>query len=250
MTHTPSCGFWRRSHIGTCRSEYRFRYQDITQTVQIGSSISEPVTLKYGVPQGSVLGPILFTMYTTRLGNIIRNHSLDFHLYADETQLYISFKPCDSISRQTAISQVEACIKDIKTWVTTNLVKLNYDKTDRIIFTTSETTSRQEDIVIHPLHQVWNHTETLVSCLIQPIVFMIMWTKFAEILTISCIPSVKFESTLANTRLKNDKFGSDIPFRLLQQPSVWYQWIFSYLSYNSARIMLRTFSPYGRNMTI
>ena len=88
--------------------------QDRTQTVQIGSSTSEPVTLQYGVPQGSVLGPILFTMYTTPLGNIIRNHSLDFHLNADDTQLYISFKPCDSISRQTTISQVEACIKDIK----------------------------------------------------------------------------------------------------------------------------------------
>ena len=123
--------------------------QDRTQTVQIGSSTSEPVTLKYGVPQRSVLGPILFTMYTTPLGNIIRNHNLDFHLYADDTQLYISFKPCDSISRQTAISQVEACIKDIKTWMTNNLLKLNYDNTELIIVTTSETTSRQEDIVIN-----------------------------------------------------------------------------------------------------
>ena len=125
--------------------------QDRTQTVQIGSSTSEPVTMKYGVPQGSVLGPILFTMYTTPLGNIIRNHNynLDFHLYADDTQLDISFKPCDSISRQTAISQVEACIKDIKTWMTNNLLKLNDDKTELIIVTTSETTSRQEDIVIN-----------------------------------------------------------------------------------------------------
>ena len=40
-------------------------------------------------------------------------------------------------------------------------------------------------LVIHPLHQVWNHPGTLVSCLIQPVVLMIMWTKFAKILTIS-----------------------------------------------------------------
>ena len=82
---------------------FKLNLKDRTQTVQIGSSTSEPVTLKYGVPQGSVLGPILFTMYTTPLCNIIRHHNLDFHLYADDTQLYISFKPCNSITRQTVI---------------------------------------------------------------------------------------------------------------------------------------------------
>ena len=88
-------------------------------------------------------------MYTTPLGNIIRNLSLDFHVYADDTQLYVSFKLRHSISRQTAISQVEACIKDIITWMTNNLSKLNYDKTELIIITTNETTSHQENIVIN-----------------------------------------------------------------------------------------------------
>ena len=114
---------------------FKSYFQDRTQTVQIGSSTSEPVTLKCGVPQGSLLGPILFTIYTNPLGNITRNHSLDFHLYADATQLYISFKPCDSISRQTAISQVKACIKDITTWMINNLLKRNDEKTELIIIT-------------------------------------------------------------------------------------------------------------------
>ena len=87
--------------------------KDRTQTVQIGSCTPTPITLKYGVPQGSVLGPILFTMYTTPLGNIIRKHGLNFHLYADDTQLYISFQPGVSVSKETAISCLEACMKDI-----------------------------------------------------------------------------------------------------------------------------------------
>ena len=123
--------------------------KDRTQTVQIGSCTSTPVTLKYGVPQGSVLGPILFTMYTTPLGNIIRKHRLNFHLYADDTQLYISFQPGGSVSNETAISCLKACIKDIKIRMTNNPLKLNDDKTELIVITTHSNTSQNQHIGIN-----------------------------------------------------------------------------------------------------
>ena len=104
---------------------------------------------KYGVPQGSVLGPILFTMYTTPLANIIRKHGLNFHLYANDNQLYNSFQPGVSVSKATAISCLEACIKDINIWMTNNLLKLNDDKTGLIVITTHSNTSQNQHIGIN-----------------------------------------------------------------------------------------------------
>ena len=75
---------------------------------------STPVTLKYGVLQGSALGPILFTMYMTPLGNIIRKHGLSFHLYANDSQLYIPFQTGASVPKEVAINCLEVYIKDIK----------------------------------------------------------------------------------------------------------------------------------------
>ena len=82
------------------------------------------------MPQGSVLGPILFILYTTPLGNIIRRHNLDFHFYADDTQLYLAFKPKSAESRASTVQRIEVCIEEIRLWMRDNLLKLNDDKTE------------------------------------------------------------------------------------------------------------------------
>ena len=57
--------------------------------VAIGKSRSEPTALQYGVPQGSVLGPVLFTVYTGTLAFLLEAHGVSYHFFADDTQLYI-----------------------------------------------------------------------------------------------------------------------------------------------------------------
>ena len=62
-----------------------------TQCVSIKGVLSELSELAYGVPQGSVLGPIAFCIYTIPLGAILRHYKIQYHIYADDTQLYFSF---------------------------------------------------------------------------------------------------------------------------------------------------------------
>ena len=104
--------------------------------------------LSFGVPRGSVLGPVLFTIYTTLLGRIIQRHGLTYHLYADDTQLYMAFKPSDVISKCDAISRIVVCVTDIRIWMNDNFLKLNDDKTELLIITTHEELSKTSDISI------------------------------------------------------------------------------------------------------
>ena len=85
----------------------------------------------YGVPQGSVLGPILFVLYTTPLFHSIANHSVNHQLFADNTQLQKS-APLSEVTN--LIKGLNACTDDIKTWMTENQLKLNDDKTEALLF--------------------------------------------------------------------------------------------------------------------
>ena len=81
--------------------------KDRTQTVSIDNNKATPSLLKYGVPQGSVLGPLLFTMYTAPVADIAERHGVNYHLYADDTQLYV---PLDN-TLETASYQKESIEK-------------------------------------------------------------------------------------------------------------------------------------------
>ena len=107
-----------------------------TQQVAIGDlgtdlgATSHPVTLTFSVPQGSVLGPILFSLYTVPLGKICRKHHIFYHLYADDTQLYLTFKLNKNRSKEECIHSLENCINEIREWMYINLLKLNDGKTE------------------------------------------------------------------------------------------------------------------------
>ena len=103
------------------------------QHVCIGNVISKPVILDYSVPQGSVLGPQWFTVYTSPVRDIILKYNLNYHVYADDTQLYITFKSSQEPA-ESCITTLEKCIQEIRSWMRQNFLKLNDEKTEFLLF--------------------------------------------------------------------------------------------------------------------
>ena len=102
------------------------------QQVHLMQRKSRAELVRWGVLQGYVLDPLLFSLYLTPLENIIRSHDINFHMYmyADDIQLYLSADPSESAS---ARSSPERCILDVRAWISANKLKFNNSKTEFLI---------------------------------------------------------------------------------------------------------------------
>ena len=121
---------------------------DRPQYVRIGTSTSQHTVLDYSVPQGSVLGPQWFTVYTYPVRDIICSYNLNYHVYADVTQLYLSFSSSQQHAN-SAIATLELCINEIRQWMKSNFLKLNDKKTEFMLFGSHQQLSKISIDCIH-----------------------------------------------------------------------------------------------------
>jgi len=115
---------------GSVLSWFQSYLSDRTQVVAVDGCFSSRADLVYGVPQGSVLGPVLFTMYTKPLLILLEKHTVENQSFADDMQLY---KPTHPSLVDSAVQTVQECIGEVRSWMTLSKLKLNDDKTEALL---------------------------------------------------------------------------------------------------------------------
>ena len=121
-------------YIGITGSALQFSksyFSDRSQRVLIDDVMSGVANIVCGVPQGSVLGPLKFCLYLLPLGAILKYHGIGYHIYSDDTQLYILFKCNNPLA---SLPKLSNCISDIRVWMIKNKLKINDSKTEFIVF--------------------------------------------------------------------------------------------------------------------
>ena len=128
--------FKKRFHIeGKALNWFQSYLQNRDLRVLIDNVISDYHRVKYGVPQGSCLGPVVFLGYLSSLYDIIKTHLPDVHIagYADDHQLYAAYNQSDSDSELIALNKIQACISDVRKWMLSHKLKINDLKTEFMI---------------------------------------------------------------------------------------------------------------------
>ena len=104
---------------------------DRTQCVSDDGHVFCKIELRHGVPQGCVLGPLLFSVYWTGLSDVFSKQGFRYDVYADDTQLYCDFPRNDSASTADRISR---CVIDVKVWLASRYLPLIETKSEAILF--------------------------------------------------------------------------------------------------------------------
>ena len=133
------------------------------QRINIKQKFSANFTLNCGVPQGSCLGPVLFLLYVSQLFQIINRHLPSSHGYADDTQLYLSFRPESPVVQDQAIQTINNCIVEVRAWLVSHKLMFNDTKTEFLIIGTRQQLSKVTidsievgDADIKPVQEVRN----------------------------------------------------------------------------------------------
>ena len=159
--------FWRYSILletlssgfgvgGTDLKSFTSYLSQRTQQVQIKGTLSEKKQLTTGVPQGSWLGPVLFTIYVADLFHIIEKHLPEAQGYADDHQFYLSFRPIPSTNQTTSFTAVENCVAELRSWMISNMLMVNDSKT--ILDCRKLTAAQTRKHTIHSCGWGWDHT--------------------------------------------------------------------------------------------
>ena len=157
-----------------------------TCSINIKDSFSDFICLLFGVPQGSILGPILFVLYTKHVQHIASKYGLSIQLYADDTQLYISFKSTSDVSVISTKTNIEKCINEIKVWMCSRYLKLNENKTKLLFFS-------KPHFGVQDCFSLDLGSEEIVST---------GWEKNSEVRTLGIYldPACKFDTHIAEVR--------------------------------------------------
>ena len=122
-------GYWF-GVSGKALDSFKSYFTGRRQMIKLGNCLSSRSDLSFGVPHGSVHGPLLFTLYTTPLSSLISGHAIPHHLYADDGQMYVSFSSGDSAA---ALNGLQSCVASVQSWMSTNKLKLNPYKTEFLL---------------------------------------------------------------------------------------------------------------------
>lgn len=113
---------------GAVLSRFTSFLQNLQQRVKIGTNLSKVADIDRGVPQEFIISPMLFNLYMEPLTEILTQSKVSYHMYADDTQLYIKLSSQENICRQDDILRKTQC------WLAHNHLKLNLLKTEFILF--------------------------------------------------------------------------------------------------------------------